>query len=83
MGIKVLGVCGTPVKRKVAKGPTNTEVLLNAVLAKRSVRCALGYNAFSSSISFVLKKFRNASLPREFLSLAISRGVLHSCHDSS
>ncbi|MFC2002532.1 flavodoxin family protein [Chloroflexota bacterium] len=32
MEIKVLGVCGTPVKRRVAKGPTNTEVLLNAVL---------------------------------------------------
>lgn len=32
MDIKVLGVCGTPVKRRVAKGPTNTEVLLNAIL---------------------------------------------------
>lgn len=33
MEIKVLGVCGTPVRRRVAKGPTNTEVLLNAILA--------------------------------------------------
>jgi len=32
MEIRVLGVCGTPVRRKVAKGPTNTEVLLNAIL---------------------------------------------------
>ena len=32
MEIKVLGVCGTPVKRKVAKGPTNTEVLLDKIL---------------------------------------------------
>jgi multimeric flavodoxin WrbA len=32
MEIKVLGVCGTPVNRKVAKGPTNTEVLLARVL---------------------------------------------------
>ena len=32
MEIKVLGVCGTPVKRRAAKGPTNTEVLLRAVL---------------------------------------------------
>ncbi len=32
MEIKVLGVCGTPVKRKVAKGATNTEVLLNRVM---------------------------------------------------
>ena len=32
MEIKVVGVCGTPVRRKVAKGPTNTEVLLNAIM---------------------------------------------------
>lgn len=32
MEIRVLGVCGTPVKRKVAKGPTNTEVLLAKVM---------------------------------------------------
>lgn len=30
--IKVLGVCGTPVTRRVAKGPTNTEVLLTKVM---------------------------------------------------
>jgi len=32
MEIKIVGVCGTPVRRKVAKGETNTEVLLNAIL---------------------------------------------------
>jgi len=32
MEIKVLGVCGTPVRRKVAKGETNTEVLLRTVM---------------------------------------------------
>jgi len=32
MEIKVLGVCGTPVKRRVAKGPTNTEVLLDGIM---------------------------------------------------
>lgn len=32
MEIRVVGVCGTPVRRKMAKGPTNTEVLLTAVM---------------------------------------------------
>lgn len=32
MEIKVLGVCGTPVVRKSARGETNTEVLLKAVM---------------------------------------------------
>jgi len=32
MEIKVVGVCGTPVKRKVAKGPTNTEVILTKIM---------------------------------------------------
>ena len=32
MDIKVLGVCGTPVTRKRAKGPTNTEVILTKIL---------------------------------------------------
>ena len=32
MEIKVLGVCGTPVTRKMAKGETNTEVLLKTVM---------------------------------------------------
>ncbi len=30
--VKVLGVCGTPVKRKAARGATNTEVLLTKVM---------------------------------------------------
>jgi multimeric flavodoxin WrbA len=32
VSIKVLGVCGTPVSRRLAKGPTNTEILVNKVM---------------------------------------------------
>ena len=36
MGIKIVGVCGTPVKRQVAQGPTNTEIMLRAVMDSAS-----------------------------------------------
>jgi multimeric flavodoxin WrbA len=36
MEIKVVGVCGTPVKRQAAQGPTNTEILLRAVMDSAS-----------------------------------------------